>query len=350
MKKINIGIIFGGNSSEHLVSLESAKNICISIDKSKFKIFLIAISKTGTWYLINKSKFLNKKSLKTVSFKEIGKIISIELEYKKNIIIVNKKKIKIEVFFPIIHGPYGEDGSLQGLLNILGFPFVGSGVLSSAIGINKETTKSLLKNAGFNVAPFILIKKYFKFSFDDIVDQLGIPLFIKPNNQGSSLGISKIRNKKEFKKAIFLAFKFSKNVLIEKEIVGKEIECGVLGNKNLKTSICAEINCKNNFYDYQSKYINTKNTEFLIPSSLKRKEEKKIRNTAKKIFKILKCSGMARIDFFFTAEKKIIVNEINTIPGFTRTSIYPKMWKFMGINCTSLISKLIFLAIQNHKK
>lgn len=339
MKKINVCIIFGGQSTEHDISIKSAKNIFYHINKKIFNIFLIWISKKGLWYLVDKFNFLTKKN------------ISFFVKNKKLFFVKkNNMQIKIDVFFPIIHGKYGEDGKLQGFFDTINIPFVGSGVLSSAICMDKDFSKRILNAAKIPTAPFLTVQKKFcnKVNYNYIVNKLNIPFFIKPSNQGSSIGINKIYNKRDFIKFIKLAFDLDDKIILEKEIIGKEIECGVLGNDFPKTSVCGEILINKGFYDYQNKYQNT--AKIIIPAKISSKISKKIKFLSLKIFKMFECKGMARVDFFLTKKNKIIINEINTLPGFTKNSIYPKLWKATKISYSSLITKLIYLAMNYQKK
>lgn len=345
-KLLKIGILFGGQSKEHEVSLLSAENIFNNINKKKFKVYLIWINKKGSWYFCQSNNFLYFRRNK------IKKIVIIPGN-KYPLMIENKKPLKIDVIFPVTHGILGEDGSLQGLLRLINISFVGSSLLSSAINMDKEITKKLLKNMNFLISPFLVFHKneIKKINYYNIIKLLGKNIFIKPTNQGSSIGINKVNDLKNFKLSINKAFDLDEKIIIEKEIIGKEVECGILGNFDfINTSVCGEIITKNNFYTYENKYKNNKESKIIIPAKIDSKISKKIRSISKKIFKFFYCKDMARIDFFVTKNKQIIVNEINTLPGFTKNSMYPKLWKYNNIKCKDLISKLIYLAITSKKK
>ncbi|TRZ64632.1 MAG: D-alanine--D-alanine ligase [Spirochaetia bacterium] len=313
-KKLRIGIVFGGKSVEHEVSVVSARNIIKALDKGKYKVIPIHIKRTGNWFLDRK--------------------------------IFNK----IDVVFPVIHGMYGEDGTIQGLLKFSGLPFVGAGVLGSAIGMDKDISKHLLKEAGIPVAKFITLYSGEKISFKKVSEKLGSPVFVKPANTGSSVGINKVKDEKEFKKAVSEAFKYDSKVIIEEAIKGREIECSVLGNDAPIASIPGEIIPKNGFYSYEAKYIDKKGAEFKIPAGVSKETIKKIQQTAIRAFKTLNCAGMGRVDFFLKKNGDLLVSEINTIPGFTSISMYPKLWEASGIPLSKLLDKLIGLALERFKK
>ena len=306
-----IGVLFGGKSAEHEVSINSARNIINALDKSKYKITPIKINRDG------KFKF----------------------DIIKN----------FDVIFPVLHGPFGEDGSIQGLLKLAGVPYVGAGVLGSAVGMDKDVMKRLLRDANIPIGKFIALKDGEKVSFKDAKKTLGLPLFIKPANMGSSVGVSKVRNEKEFKKAVAEAFKFDSKILVEEFIDGREVECAVLGNEIPMASIPGEIIANQEFYSYNAKYIDD-GYVIEIPVKVNKKISKKIQELAVKVFQTLNCEGMGRVDFFVKKNNTVLVNEINTIPGFTNISMYPKLWEASGISQTKLLDKLIELAIERFKK
>ena len=313
-KKLRIGVVFGGKSVEHEISVVSARNIIKALDKEKYKVISIYIKRTGNLQLGRK--------------------------------IFNK----IDIVFPVIHGVYGEDGTIQGLLKFSGLPFVGAGVLGSAIGMDKDISKRLLKQAGIAVADFITVYSGERISYKQVSKKLGPVIFVKPANSGSSVGISRAKNKKEFKKAINEAFKYDSKVIIEEAIKGKEIECAVLGNDAPIASIPGEIIPKSGFYSYEAKYIDKNGAEFKIPAEVSREIIKKIQQTAVKTFRVLNCEGMGRVDFFLKKNGDLLVNEINTIPGFTSISMYPKLWEASEIPLIKLLDKLIELAMERFKK
>lgn len=344
-RKIRVGIVFGGKSAEHEVSLMSAKNIIEAINKNKYDVVLIGIDKQGQWYLNNNTRFLlNERSPKLIKLNKAEKSIVVSPG--------DSSTLPIDVVFPVLHGSFGEDGTVQGLLKLMNVPFVGASVLGSAVGMDKEVAKRLLKQARIPVAKFLSYSSFEKnkINFNRVKRELGLPFFIKPANSGSSIGISKIKNQKEFIRAINQAFSYDKKILIEGSIKGREIECSVLGNEKPIASIPGEVIPTHEFYDYEAKYIDEHGANFEIPAKLPKNVVKRIQNIAIKAFKTLCCEGMARVDFFVTPDFKIFVNEINTIPGFTKISMYPKLWQASGISYSKLIDKLIILAIERHKK
>jgi D-alanine-D-alanine ligase len=258
----------------------------------------------------------------------------------------------LDVVFPILHGPFGEDGTVQGLLKLANIPFVGAGVLGSAVGMDKDVMKRLLRDAGIPIARFIVLNKYSapEVDFDDARGQLGLPLFIKPANLGSSVGIHKVRDREEFDRAVRDAFKYDNKVLIEECIVGREIECSVLGNDQPVASVLGEILPRHEFYSYEAKYLDESGAVLEIPAKVPPEISDRIREVAIKTFSVLCCEGMARVDFFLRNGEEIIVNEINTIPGFTRISMYPKLWEASGLPYGELIDKLIGLALEKFER
>jgi D-alanine-D-alanine ligase len=252
----------------------------------------------------------------------------------------------IDVVFPVLHGPFGEDGTVQGLLKLANLPFVGAGVLGSAVGMDKDVMKRLLRDAEIPVGKFLVFQRGDTLSYGKIKKQLGLPLFVKPANLGSSVGISKVSKKREFRAAIDEAFRYDNKVIIEEYIDGREIECSVLGNDEPAASLPGEIVVRHDFYSYDAKYIDDQGARLEIPAKLSRSVIRKIRKIAVRAYKALCCEGMARVDFFVQANGRVLVNEINTIPGFTKISMYPKMWEASGLSYPRLIDRLIRLALE----
>ena len=310
-KKLKIGVLFGGKSAEHDVSLLSAKNVINALDKTKYEITPIKIGRDGNFDFNLVKKF--------------------------------------DVIFPEMHGPSGEDGSMQGLLKLAGVPFVGPSVLGSAVGMDKDVMKRLFRDAGIPIGKFITIRNNEKINFNEVKNKLGLPLFIKPANMGSSVGISKVRNEKDFKKAVTEAFKFDSKIVIEEFIDGREIECSVMGNENPIASTPGEIIANQDFYSYDAKYIDD-GYVINIPAKISKETSKKVQELAVKVFKVLSCEGMGRVDFFLKENGEVIANEINTIPGFTNISMYPKLWEADGISQTILLDKLISFAIARFER
>jgi D-alanine-D-alanine ligase len=351
-QKIKVAILFGGKSVEHEVSIRSAKNIIHAIDKKIYDIVLIGIDKQGRWLSAEKSATLLNDGKINTSLETEKMILTSQGDGK--IIATNGSNVihDVDVVFPVLHGPFGEDGTVQGLLKLANIPFVGAGVIGSAIGMDKDVMKRLLRDAGIPVAKFLVYKKHElgTIAFKAVTDQLGLPFFVKPANLGSSVGISKVHNETDFAKAVSLAFDFDTKILIEENIVGREIECSVLGNENPIASVVGEIIPHDQFYSYDAKYIHDNGAELRIPAILDSNELAHIQACARKTFEVLCCEGMARVDFFLAKDGTLYVNEINTIPGFTYISMYPKLWEQSGIQYAELIDRLIKLAIDRYQQ
>ena len=349
MEKIKVGIIFGGMSTENEVSVVSAGSILGNIDRKKYEVFPIYINKDGKWY-----RYI-EDGRKRVLGEKVENIIEIEniVEYLQ----------KLDVVFPVLHGLYGEDGTIQGLFELLKIPYVGCKVLASSVGMDKVYTKIVFEKAGLNQTPYEYVRKYkenyiyvdknFNESIMDIkevakniVKDLEFPMFIKPSNSGSSVGVKKAENEKELIENIEYAASFDNKVLIEQGINGREIECAVLGNEEVIASCVGEIKAADEFYSYDAKYKNEESrTE--IPAELPKEISDKIRKQAIKAFKAIDGKGLSRVDFFVEDKtNKIIINEINTMPGFTDISMYPKMFEKSGISYKELITRLIELALE----
>lgn len=350
MKK-NVAVIFGGRSGEHEVSLQSAKFIMDMIDKEVFNVIPMGISKDGQWYTGPEVRegLLNKEI--------VGSPVSIKLFGLNRGFMVkegdNWKELEIDVVFPCIHGTFGEDGTLQGLLDLLTIPYVGSGVLGSAVAMDKAMMKTIFQQKGLPVGPYISFNNH-KWSQEQdtlvkAMEDLEYPLFVKPANLGSSVGISKAKNREQLLEGIAIAFQYDTKLVVEKGLVAREIECSVLGNKDLFVSLAGEIVPGNEFYDYNAKYIDY-NSEIIIPADLPLGVEDEIKELAKEAIRALDCYGLSRVDFFYDNEGKIWINEVNTIPGFTRISMYPKLLEASGISSKELVMTLISLAIERFEE
>jgi len=339
MKKIKVGIIFGGKSSEHEVSLMSTKSIVKAINKDKYEIILIGIDKNGSWSYYNiKNYLLNENNPKTI---KLGRPLkALQMDFSK----LNVQK-PFDVAFPVLHGLNGEDGTVQGFLKLFEIPFIGADVLGSAIGMDKDVSKKLLRDANIPIANFLTFRKSEQISFPKIKKELGFPFFIKPANAGSSVGVSKIKDQKLFKEAIYSAFMHDSKILAEEYIKGREIECSVLGNENPIASLPGEVVPLHEFYSYEAKYIDENGAKLICPAELSKKTIKDVQELAIKTYKTLELKGMARVDFFLKANGKLFVNEVNTIPGFTKISMYPKLWEISGLSYPKLLDRLIKLAL-----
>lgn len=328
---IKIAVIYGGMSTEHDVSVISAKNVIDNLNIGKYEIHKIEISKTGEW-------ISNGKKIKNI-VEELN---------------------KVDVVFPVLHGLYGEDGTIQGMLELLRIPYVGCKVLASSVCMDKVYTKYILNQAKINMAKFVYIKneniyvdddlEEIELQNDEIIDvvekKLGFPVFVKPSNSGSSVGVTKANNGAELIKAIQTASEYDKKVLIEEAIVGKEVECAVLGNDKVLASTVGEILSAEDFYTYDAKYNNIE-SKTVIPANIPKEVIDEIKRIAIKAFKAVDGSGLARVDFFIQNEtNKIYLNEINTMPGFTSISMYPKLWEHEGLSYSELLDQLIKLALE----
>lgn len=350
MPKQTLAIIAGGKSPEHEISLISAFNILSAVDKSKFDCLIIGISKSGKWFMIPENQYSSTTEIGDSDVHE-----ELLLQPFSNPVFYCKrnptKSYHPDVLFPITHGVYGEDGTLQGLLTHLDIPFVGSNVLGSAIGMDKDITKKLAKLAGVRVTPSETHHKGDKFDLSQTIINLGLPLFVKPVNMGSGVGVIKAADKKSLEIAIETAFQFDTKILIEKAIVGRELETAVLGNNSPKVTSVGEIVIKDDFYTYENKYENDKAKVVIPAENLSKNSVALIQEMALTTYKALELEGLSRVDFFYVSDAEIYLNEVNTLPGFTNISMYPKLWENVGLKYTELITELVNLALERfHEK
>lgn len=354
MKKLNVAIIFGGKSAEHEVSLQSAKNVYDALDREKYNPILIGIDKSGHWTLPEQSRFLlNAENPKLIALNRSRELVTFAPESNGRISNISSftESGSIDVAFPILHGPMGEDGTVQGLLKLANIPFVGSSVLGSAVGMDKDIMKRLLRDAGIPIARFVALRSGDPApSWSEITSELGIPLFVKPANMGSSVGVSKVHDERGYLEAIEHAFRFDLKIVIEEAVLGREIECSVLGNNRPEASVVGEIVSNHEYYSYEAKYIDEHGAVLSIPAGIPPEASEKARALAVKTFIALSCEGLGRVDMFLKSDGRIVVNEINTIPGFTRISMYPKLWEASGVSYTELIDRLIQLALERFEK
>ncbi|RYG74257.1 D-alanine--D-alanine ligase [Lentibacillus lipolyticus] len=356
MPKKTVGIIFGGKSAEHEVSLQSAKNIVDAIDKDKYDVVLIGIDKQGKWHINDQASYLinagDPKSIRLNKSDEMVAMVPGQTEHQLIRAADAGVLDQLDAVFPIVHGTLGEDGSLQGMMRLANLPFVGTGVLGSAICMDKDIAKRLLQAAGQNVAKGLAYSRAEKqhINFIDARAELGVPMFIKPANQGSSVGVSKVSTQEAFDQAIAEAFQYDQKVIVEEALSGREIECAVLGNEDPKASVPGEILPRTEFYSYESKYIDESGATLEMPANLSDGVAEKVQRAAVEAFRVLECEGLARVDFFLTEDGEVYVNEVNTLPGFTRISMYPKLWELSGVNYPELIDRLIELAIERHQR
>jgi D-alanine-D-alanine ligase len=353
-QKISVGILFGGKSAEHEVSLQSAKNVFDAIDRDKYNPVLIGIDKSGSWHISNGSTFiLNSEDPKGIRLKEGSDsvvLVPASRGVLSNLTALRQEQF-LDVIFPILHGPFGEDGTVQGLLKLAGLPFVGAGVLGSAVGMDKDVMKRLFRDAGLPIGKFLVLESYKPIlDFVAVTDTLRLPFFVKPANMGSSVGVSKVHNEAEFQKAVAEAFEYDVKIVLEEFIRGREIECSVLGNEEPIASLPGEVILNREFYSYDAKYLDEHGAHLEIPAKIPPVVCTEIQRLAVQAFKTLSCEGLGRVDFFLTSSDVPVINEINTMPGFTKISMYPKLWEVSGLSYTELIDRLIVLAISRFEK
>lgn len=345
-KKIKVAILYGGRSVEHGVSVNSAKNILEYIDKERFEPLTIGISKSGQWFL---TSGVSKEI-------EQGKALGLILDAQKPgfTLLASGDRLKTDIIFPVLHGTDGEDGSIQGLIKAMDIPMVGTGVLGSSMSMNKIVAKRLLKEAGLPVTRFLTFhySEKDRMNLDQIAAEIGMPFMIKSSSLGSSVGVSKVKDQTSFLNAIEEAFRYDDYLIAEEFISGREVECAILGNYPAQASNPGEIriNPKYEFYTFDAKYVDPQAVEIDVPAKLSAEESARIRQVSVDAYKALYCEDFSRVDLFLTPEGKIYINEINTIPGFTNSSMYPMMWKERGIGFTDLITKLLDLANERYDR
>jgi D-alanine-D-alanine ligase len=349
-KRLRVGILFGGRSGEHEVSLASAASVIRGLDPDKYDAVPIGISKEGHWLIGSAAQKMLPEVLKG------GQRVMMTADPTDAALVRldgSGGGQRIDVVFPVLHGTFGEDGTIQGLLDLAGLPFVGAGVLGSAIGMDKDVSKRLLQVAKIPVVPWVTVQRsdwerHPREIQKSIEMKFKYPVFVKPATLGSSVGMTKAHSRTELAPALNLAAEFAMKILVERCMIAREIEVSVLGNHNPKASVPGEIVPHREFYDYAAKYLE-EGTQLLIPAKLTSAQSKKIQKYAVDAFRALELSGMARVDFFLEKKGgKIFLNEVNTIPGFTSISMYPKLWEASGIPFRELIDKLIELALEQH--
>lgn len=352
---MNLAVIIGGKSPEHAISLRSGRSVIQALDKSKYEITVIGIDKSGQWNLMDATDFLlHPEDNKNISLKPSKTKVFLETDGKKTWLTdrnSNRKIKNINVAFPVLHGAYGEDGIIQGIFRSVNLAFVGVDIMASAVGMDKDIAKRLWRDAGIPVASFEVIdhSNKSKIRFDSLVKKLGLPLFVKPANAGSSVGVHKVSNKEEFDAAVKDALLYDRKLLVEEAIIGIEVECAVLGNENPKGSVIGAIVPSEKFYSYDAKYISTSGAKLMIPADISDSTCKMIQKTAIKAFKCIGAEGLSRVDFFLKEDNSIVINEINTLPGFTSISMYPKLWEASGLPYSKLLDQLINLGLKRHK-
>ncbi len=343
-------MLCGGRSAEHEVSIISARNVLAALDKTQFHACVIVVSRTGNWCYLEDNAELSK--LTACDDVLPGSEIVTLIRRQNHIYLINESRIKqqIDVVFPLLHGPMGEDGTIQGMCEVLGLPYVGCGVLTSAVCMDKAFTKKLLESAGLPIAPYVVLyESEILPSYEELCTKLASDtLFVKPAVMGSSVGISKVRNTTEWKTAAVRAFTYGRKIIVEPHIEGREIECAVLGNDQPEASALGEIRPSHEFYSYEAKYLDPEGAALIVPAEMPLALTEQGQKLAIDTFRVLGCCGMARVDLFLTPSMELIVNEVNTIPGFTSISMYPRLWQYSGMAYTDLITRLLELAYEEY--
>lgn len=351
-KKIRVGVLFGGQSTEHEISLQSARSVIQNMDPEKYDVVPIGIDKHGSWFFLTLEQFfIPFKTEKLPSFQgKEGNLIPEGIQAKDMFFSPCVLRESLDVIFPALHGLYGEDGTVQGLVKLANLPCVGSDVLGSALCMDKAIAKKLMRDAKLPIPAFLCLKLHDPINIPSIIQELGLPLFVKPANSGSSVGINKVHTAEGILGAIEEAFQYDEKVILEEFIQGREIECSVLGNLDPIVSLPGEIIPQHEFYSYEAKYLDENGAHFKLPAELEIETVQNIQKLAVQAFHLLECEDMARVDFFLRKDGKIFLNELNTIPGFTTISLYPKLWEISGIPYPELIDRLITLALKRHKR
>ena len=352
--RLKVGVLFGGRSAEHEVSILSARNVIAALDPARFEAIAIGITRSGRWIQQSTQRLLREKGdprfvQLCADGPEVSLLPTTRAEEDRS-----TRTPALDVIFPVLHGPQGEDGTVQGLLELADIPFVGAGVLGSAVGMDKDVMKRLLRDAGIPLARFVTLRRH-EYRRNPLaalasLEALGFPLFVKPANLGSSVGVARVLSRSQLPAALQTAFEYDLKVIVEESIAGREIECSVLGNESPVASIPGEIivTHPDGFYSYDAKYLDDHGARLQIPAALDDHQVARVMRLAIDTFRVLECSGLARVDFFLRANGELLVNEINTLPGFTAISMYPKLWAASGLAPRELISRLIDLAIERH--
>ena len=351
--RTRLGLLYGGRSAEHEVSIVSARAIFGAVDRSRYEVSLIRIGRDGFWTLAGEPGIQHWPADGAAGRRVIllphgsGRAALLSTEDARGEVLA-----ELDVVFPVLHGPNGEDGTVQGLLQASGIAYVGAGVLGSAVGMDKDVMKRLLRQAGLPTAPALVLHKGEVAAdvYGKCVEMLGCPLFLKPANTGSSVGISKVENRRDFERALALAFSYDHKVVVEAFIDGREIECAILGTRSPRISVPGEIVTTHEFYSYQAKYLDEAATSLLIPADIPHEVTARMNDLARRAYQALCCAGMARMDFFLDSADGLWINEINTIPGFTRHSMFPLLWAHSGVSFGELVDLLVSDAQDRHRQ
>lgn len=358
VRKIRVGVIFGGRSGEHEVSLMSARSVMDALDKDKYEVIPLGITRQGRWVTTGDAWQKLQAMLHETGNDQrdaANEAQSKDLPTRELVPGIGRGGIPyVDVIFPVLHGPYGEDGTLQGLLELADIPYVGSGVLGSALGMDKAAMKAIFRAEGLPIADYVLVMRWeWEEQRSEVIRRIeqciGYPCFVKPANLGSSVGVSKVREQVALPAALDIAARYDRKMLVEKAIEAREIECSVLGNDHPIASLPGEVIPRREFYDYEAKYLDEA-TQLIVPADLPPSKAAEVQELAVRAFLALDCAGMARADFFLDRRSgQVYINELNTIPGFTAVSMYPKMWEASGIPYPDLLDRLIQLAFERHR-
>jgi D-alanine-D-alanine ligase len=347
--RLRLGVIFGGQSGEHEVSVVSAQHV-IAAASDRFDVVPIGVTNTGAW--LSPQETQRQLDREDEAFRKRLELADADGLLSRPAALGSLREI--DVAFPLIHGTFGEDGTLQGLLELAGVPYVGAGVAASAIGMDKALMKRMFRQAGLETAEHIVVRStQYRAQAEDVAiaieASIGYPAFVKPANGGSSVGISKVHSKEELGHAFCVAFQHDRKVLVEQAIEAREVECAVLGNDDPQPSPIGEIRYTREFYDYEAKYLDP-STQLIIPADLPDETAQRIQELAVRGYRAIDCSGMGRMDFFLTKEGEIYIDEVNTLPGFTPGSMYPALWQYAGLGYADLIARLVELALERHQE
>lgn len=353
-RPLHVAVLFGGRSGEHEVSLASARSVVANLDPDKYTVTLIGITKEGRWLLPAHGARALEEGL--AGAESIPALLPADHDSRSLLSVGSAGPVgePIDVVFPVLHGPYGEDGTVQGLLELSGLPYVGAGVLGSAVGMDKVTMKLLFASAGLRMPDFIHFRVH-QWELDSgavqdrIAAEIGFPCFVKPANLGSSVGITKVHSAEELPAALQVGFAYDLKVVVERSVEdAREVECSVLGNDHPQASVPGEVIPSREFYSYEAKYLD-EDSELIIPAPLPEEATRLVQQMAVRAFEITDCAGMARVDFLVQrGTDEVFISEINTIPGFTRISMYPKLWEASGVGYRELLDRLIQLALERH--
>ncbi len=345
-RQLRVGLLYGGQSAEHAVSMVSAANVFDAMDKAQYEVLLVWIDETGKWHLMDSPEHIRGGIARgTPIFVAPHASPGSRFFTLRGGLV---QALPVDVVFPVLHGTNGEDGTVQGFLETVGVPCVGAGVLASAVCMDKDVSKRLLQHAGLPVADFIVLHRNRPEAngYASVVGQLGTPFFLKPANAGSSVGISKIRDVHEFVSGLADAFTYDEKVLAERYIHGRELECAVMGDEHPRVSVAGEITTDHEFYSYEAKYLDEQATCLIIPAQIPNATANLVRTLARDAYMALGCEGMARVDFFKDAYGAVFVNEVNTIPGFTSQSMFPMLWQHSGVGFSEIVNELVPAALR----